>query len=55
MTRYSDLTITPQTIETFLSNQQPKKGRKVIWNSYNQGTYVKAIHGPIGSKVHKSN
>lgn len=40
-------------VEKYLNRQTTKPGRKVIWNSYIQGTYVKAIHGPIGSKVHK--
>ena len=49
------LGFTPDAIEQFLVQQTTKPGRKVIWNSYTQGTYIKAIHGPIGSKVHKSN
>lgn len=46
------LTITQETIEKFLQQQTPKLGRKVIWNSYTQGTYIKAIHGLIGTPKH---
>lgn len=36
-------------IEEFRFHQQPKPGRRVIWDSYSKGTYIKAIHGLIGS------
>lgn len=49
------LDFTQEAVNKFLAQQTTKPGRKVIWNSYSQGTYVKAIHGPIGSKVHKTN
>ena len=42
----------PNDIQNFLDNMKPKKGRRVIWNSYSLGTYVKAKHGPIGSPKH---
>jgi hypothetical protein len=54
MTRFSEHTITPYTIEKFLADQKPKPGRRVIWNSYGQGTYIKSIHESIGSGKHKT-
>jgi len=39
--------------EEFVFRQQPKPGRRVIWNSYSKGTYIKALHGPIGSKTER--
>jgi hypothetical protein len=54
MTQYIDYTMTPQTIDNFLAAQKPKPGRRVIWNSYAQGTYIKSVHGPIGSGKHKT-
>jgi hypothetical protein len=48
------LDLSPETIEKFLIQQHPKTGRKVIWNSYIQGTYIKSVHGPIGSGKHKT-
>jgi hypothetical protein len=44
--------LTQEHINQFLARQKPKKGRRVIWNSYIQGTYIKAIHGPIGTPKH---
>ena len=41
--------ITSNAIEEYLARQKPKPGRRVIWNSYAYGTYVKSQHGPIGS------
>lgn len=44
--------LSPQSIERFLLQQKPKPGRRVIWNSYSLGTYIKAKHGPIGTPKH---
>ena len=41
--------INRNVIEEYLSRVQPKPGRRVIWNSYSRGTYIKAKYGPIGS------
>lgn len=41
--------ISNEMVEKFLAQQKPKKGRRVIWNSYAQDTYIKSKHGPIGS------
>lgn len=46
--------ITPQAIEQFFAQQSTKGRRRVIWNSYSLGTYIKAYHGPIGTPKHKS-
>lgn len=52
MTPHS-LDFSPETVNQFLEVQAPKSGRKVIWNSYSKGTYVKALHGPIGQPKHQ--
>lgn len=58
MTNYTDFIdfsepITYEAVERFIQQQRPKPGRKVIWNSYSLGTYIKAKHGPIGTPRHK--
>lgn len=45
--------ITPQMVEKFIAQQKPKGRRRVIWNSYSQGTYIKAKHGSIGTPKHQ--
>jgi hypothetical protein len=45
--------ISDEMVQKFLAQQKPKKGRRVIWNSYSQGTYIKAKHGSIGISKHQ--
>lgn len=45
----NEFEITPAVVNKFLGSQTVKPGRIVIWNSYAQGTYIKVIHGPIGT------
>lgn len=54
MTPDNNFEITPNLIDQLLAAQRPKPGRRVIWNSYLQGTYIKSVHGPIGSGKHKT-
>lgn len=46
-----DFDFNNDAIQRYLAQQTTKPGRRLIWNSYAQGTYVKAKHGPIGSKI----
>lgn len=44
--------ITNHTVDQFLARQTTKGRRRVIWNPYTLGTYIKSKHGLIGTPKH---